>query len=38
MTCISWSGDFRLRPDIKVKTFVIGKFLSSTDGSKLIFY
>ena len=38
MTYILWSADFGLRPDIKVKIFVIGEFLNSTDGSKLIFY
>ena len=38
MTYISWSANFRLWPFSMVKIFVIGRFLSSADGSKLIFY
>ena len=38
MTYISRSTEFRLWPFSLVNCFVICRFLSSTDGSKLIFY
>ena len=38
MTYISQSTDFGLGQIIKVKIFVQGRSLSSTNGSKVIFY
>ena len=38
MTYISLSAKFRLGQFSMVKIFVINRFLSSIDGSKLIFY
>ena len=40
MTYISWSANFRLWPifHAMVKIFVIARFSSFVDGSKLIFY
>ena len=38
ITYISRSANFRLCQFSMVKVFVMGRFLSSTDGSWLIFY
>ena len=38
MTYISRSANFRLWQFSMVKIFVVGRFLSSVAGSKLIFY
>ena len=38
MTYISWSANFRRWPIFHGFDFVISIFLSSVDGSKLIFY